>query len=148
MKYELHYWPGIQGRGEYVRLAFEEAGVGYVEVAHAKMPEMERAPFAPPYLKAGKRIVGQTANILLFLGTRLGLAPRDAAGKLWTHQLQLTIADFIDEIHDLHHPLGPTLYYDDQKPEAKRRAQEFLASGRRIAFNNDDLFRRYPELGD
>jgi len=139
MIYELYYWPGIQGRGEYVRLALEEAGAEYVDIALrpdgvAEMqaflegPDVERPPYAPPFLKAGKQLIGQTPNILLFLGGRLGLAPRDAAGRLWTHQLQLTLADFIDEIHDVHHPLGPTLYYEDQKPESKRRAGEFLAS--------------------
>lgn len=143
MDYVLYYWPGIQGRGEFVRLAFEEAGERYTDVAlvpgekgggaAAMMPllqgeDVARPPFAPPFLKAGRRLIGQTANILLFLGPRLGLAPRDAAGKLWVHQLQLTIADFVVEIHDTHHPLGPTLYYEDQKPEAKRRTAEFLDS--------------------
>lgn len=240
MVYELYYWPGIQGRGEFVRLALEDAGAEYIDFA--LMPEeegggvpalerflegadVERPPFAPPFLKAGRQVIGQTANILLFLGGRLGLAPRDAAGRLWTHQLQLTIADFIAEIHDTHHPISVGLYYEEQKPAAKRRAKEFLAnrlpkflgyfervlqrnpaggpgmvgaqltyadlsmaqviaglryafpsasrqalracprlralhgeafarpnikrylaSGRRIAFNNDDIFRRYPEL--
>ena len=237
MKYELYYWPGIQGRGEFVRLALEEAGADYVDVALSpdgvaqmqaimNSKAVERPPYAPPFLKAGKQLIGQTANILLFLGSRLGLAPRDAAGKLWAHQLQLTLADLIDEGHDVHHPLGPTLYYEDQKEEAKKRAKEFVASRmpkyldyfdrvielnrggrgligrgvtypdlslaqvlagleyafprstaaalrarprlsalrervfsrprirrfvsspRRLAFNNDDLFRRYPELGD
>ncbi len=240
MIYELYYWPGIQGRGEYVRLALEEAAAAYVDVAQvpdtqgggvAAMErfiggtDVERPPFAPPFLKAGRQLIGQTANILLFLGGRLNLAPRDAAGRLWTHQLQLTIADFIVEIHDTHHPIGGGLYYEEQKPAAKRRAREFianrlpkylgyfeqvlqrnsarsgwmvgarltyvdlslaqvvaglryafpsasrkalrsctrlcvlqarafarprikryLASARRIAFNDDDLFRRYPEL--
>ena len=242
MIYELHYWPGIQGRGEFVRLAFEEGGADYVDIALVPDDEgggipamnrwlqgedVERPPFAPPFLKAGRQLIGQTPNILLFLGPRLGLAPRDAAGRLWTHQLQLTIGDFVNELHDLHHPLGPTLYYEDQKPEARKRAAEFLKSRlpkylgyfervlarnrarggwlvgdqltyvdlslaqivaglryafprsaestlkehprvvrlhdrvfarprikrymkskRRLAFNNDDLFRRYPELGD
>ncbi|HEX7155715.1 MAG TPA: glutathione S-transferase C-terminal domain-containing protein, partial [Burkholderiaceae bacterium] len=89
---------------------------------------LEHPAFAPPFLKAGRRLIGQTANILLFLGDRLHLAPRDAAGRRWTHQLQLTIADFIVEIHDTHHPLGPGLYYEDQKPEAKRRSKEFRES--------------------
>ena len=139
MIYELYYWPGIQGRGEYVRLALEEGGADYVDIAlqrdavaqmraYLEGKGVERPPFAPPFLKAGKQVIGQTANILLFLGGRLGLAPRDTAGRLWTHQLQLTLADFIDEIHDVHHPLGPTLYYEDQRPESKRRASEFLAS--------------------
>jgi glutathione S-transferase len=240
MIYELYYWPGIQGRGEFVRLALEDAGADYVDFA--LVPEgkgggvaalerfldgedVERPPFAPPFLKAGRQLIGQTANILLYLGGRLELAPRDAAGKLWTHQLQLTIADFVAEIHDTHHPIGGGLYYEQQKPAAKRRANEFLAnrlpkflayfelvlqrnraggpgmvgarttyadlsmaqviaglryafprasrkalrscprlrelhdevfarprirrylaSGRRLPFNNDDIFRRYPEL--
>ena len=240
MIYELHYWPGIQGRGEFVRLALEEAGAEYRDVAlvpeaegggvpaimkYLDGPGVARPPSAPPFLKAGRMLIGQTANILLFLGPRLGLAPRDQAGRLWTHQLQLTLADFIVEIHDTHHPIGGGLYYEEQKPEAKRRSRDFLAnrlpkflgyferviernpdgdkwlagkrltyvdlsaaqvvaglryafpsssrkalgacsrlrvlhdevfarprikryvaSGRRLAFNNDDIFRRYPEL--
>lgn len=240
MIYELYYWPGIQGRGEFVRLALEQAGAEYRDVAlvpdeegggvPAMMkfldgPGVARPPFAPPFLKAGRMVIGQTANILLFLGPRLGLAPRDQSGRLWTHQLQLTLADFIVEIHDTHHPIGGGLYYEEQKPEAKRRSRDFLAhrlpkflgyferviernpdsdkwlagsrltyvdlsmaqvvaglryafpatsrkalracarlralhdevfarprikryvaSGRRLAFNNDDIFRRYPEL--
>lgn len=141
MIYELYYWPGIQGRGEFVRLALEEAGAKYIDIA--LKPEEEgggvpaivkflegadvaRPPFAPPFLKAGKQLIGQTANILLFLGSRLGLAPKDAAGKLWAHQLQLTIADFVTEIHDTHHPIGGGLYYEEQKPEARRRAGDFI----------------------
>ena len=240
MIYQLHYWPGIQGRGEFVRLALEEAGVAYVDVAlvpeqsgggepamnvYLEGETVERPPFAPPFLKAGRQLIGQTPNILLFLGSRHGLGPRDSRGKLWTHQLQLTIADFVVEIHDTHHPLGGGLYYEDQKVAARRRAREFIAnrlpkflgyfervierkpdrgpwmvgpqltyadlsmaqvvaglryafpkasrkalrncarlrdlhdrvfsrpriaryvaSGRRLAFNNDDVFRRYPEL--
>ncbi len=240
MIYELYYWPGIQGRGEFVRLALEEAAAEYIDIAllpeergggvpalikFLDGPEVARPPFAPPFLKAGRRLIGQTANILLFLGPRLGLAPRDADGKLWTHQLQLTLADFVLEIHDTHHPVGGGLYYEEQKAEARRRSRDFLAhrlpkflgyfervmarnpdggkwlagkrlsyadvsmaqviaglryafpaasrkalracprlralhdevfarprirryvaSGRRLAFNNDDIFRRYPEL--
>jgi len=240
MTYELYYWPGIQGRGEFVRLALEEAEAPYVDVALVPadggggVPALERfledeslehPAFAPPFLKAGRHVIGQTANILLYLGDRLELAPRNAASKRWAHQLQLTIADFVVEIHDTHHPLGGGLYYEEQKPEAKRRSKEFrenrlpkflgyfervarcnsaagrwmvgarvsyvdlsmaqvvaglryafpsasrkalrgcprlralhdevfarprirryIASGRRVAFNNDDIFRRYPEL--
>jgi glutathione S-transferase len=240
MVYELYYWPGIQGRGEFVRLALEEAAASYVDIALVSEESggggravqrvlqdrtLAHPPFAPPFLKAGRQLIGQTANILLFLGDRLDLGPRDAAGKRWAHQLQLTIADFVVEIHDTHHPVGGGLYYEEQKPEAKRRSKEFresrlpkflgyfervmtcnpagsawmvgrriscvdlsmaqvvaglryafpsasrkalrtcprlralhddvfsrprikqyLASGRRLAFNNDDLFRNYPEL--
>jgi glutathione S-transferase len=240
MIYELYYWPGIQGRGEFVRLALEQGGAEYRDVAllpeeqgggvpaimkFLDGPGVARPPFAPPFLKAGRMVIGQTANILLFLGPRLGLAPRNQSGRLWTHQLQLTLADFIVEIHDTHHPIGGGFYYDEQKPEAKRRSRDFLAhrlpkflgyferviernpdsdkwmagsrltyadlsmaqvlaglryafpaagrkalracprlcalhddvfnrprikryvaSGRRLAFNNDGIFRRYPEL--
>jgi glutathione S-transferase len=138
MTYELYYWPQIQGRGEYVRLALEDAGVAYVDVARqsqgmdtlvSSLEDADQAqpPFAPPFLKAGELIIGQTANILLFLGEHHGLAPTDEGGRLWTHQLQLTIADFVVEIHDSHHPLGPSLYYEDQKPEAARRSADFRA---------------------
>lgn len=137
MKYQLFYWPTIQGRGEFVRLALEEAGAPYVDVARGRggvdrmlslMQEQGHPAFAPPYLKIGDMTVGQTANILLFLGARHGLAPRSEAGRLWTHQLQLTIADLVNEAHDTHHPVGTSLYYEDQKKEAKRRSAEFLAS--------------------
>jgi glutathione S-transferase len=134
MRYELYYWPGIQGRGEYVRLALEEAGADYVDVARgaqgtaAMMMMMETKttpPFAPPFLKAGKLVIGQTANILFYLGSRHGLAPKTEAGRLWLHQLQLTVTDFVLEVHDTHHPLGPSLYYEDQKGPAKKRTDEF-----------------------
>lgn len=137
MKYELHYWPGIPGRGEFVRLALEEGGCSYVDVARERgTAEMFRLmggegtphpAFAPPFLKAGRLVIGQTANILMYLGSRHGLAPAAEAGRLWTHQLQLTLADFVVEIHDTHHPIGSGLYYEEQKKEAKRRAADFLA---------------------
>jgi glutathione S-transferase len=240
MTYELYYWPGIQGRGEFIRLALEEAGARYLDVA--LVPETKgggvpailkvlaargiaRRPFAPPILKAGRQLIAQTPNILLFLGGRLKLAPQDEAGKLWTNQLQLTISDFYLEIFHTHHPLGDGYAYEEQKAPAKRRTKDFLsvrlpkflgyfervlelnhvrgpwmvgarlsyadlsmaqviaglryafpsatrkslrnrprlralhdevferpriaqyvALGRRLAFNNEDLFRRYPEL--
>jgi glutathione S-transferase len=138
VKYELYYWPSIQGRGEFVRLALEQAGATYVDVARKAprgMPAMIKLlddtkiacpPFAPPFIKAGKLIIGQTANILFYLGAHHGLAPRDEVGRLWVHQLQLTIADFVVEAHDTHHPLGPSLYYAQQKAAAKRRTADFL----------------------
>lgn len=240
MTYELYYWPGIQGRGEFIRLALEAAGARYLDVALVpdakgggvrailkvlKASSIERPPFAPPILMAGRQFIAQTPNILLYLGGRLKLAPRDEAGKLWTHQLQLTISDFYLEIFHTHHPLGDGYAYEEQKSAAKRRTKDFLsvrlpkflgyfervlelnhargpwlvgarlsyadlsmaqvvaglryafpsacrqalrnrprlraqhdkvfeqpriaqyvASGRRPAFNNEDLFRRYPEL--
>ncbi|MGH8183903.1 MAG: glutathione S-transferase [Rhodanobacteraceae bacterium] len=241
MRYELYYWPGIQGRGEFVRLALEDAGADYVDVARLPEgagggtpmllqmlddPATGHPSFAPPFLKAGRRLIGQTANILLYLGPRLGLVPRDEAGRLWGHQLQLTVTDLVAEIHDSHHPIAGSLYYEDQRVEAKRRStflrrerlpkylgyfervlagnargrrrflvgsatscadlslfqvieglryafprtlrrmekslprcvelhdrvaarpdiSAYLASTRRIPFNNDGLFRRYPEL--
>jgi len=134
MRYQLYYWPTIQGRGEYVRLALEHAGAGYDDVARgpggmAAMTKMmeagDRPPFAPPFLKAGRLVIGQTANILLYLGARHGLAPKAEKGRLWVHQLQLTIADLVLEVHDSHHPLGPSLYYEDQRSPAKKRTEEF-----------------------
>jgi glutathione S-transferase len=89
------------------------------------MDEGATPPFAPPFLRAGKLVIGQTANILLYLGARHGLAPKTEAGKLWVHQLQLTVTDFVLEVHDTHHPLGPSLYYEDQKAAAKKRTEEF-----------------------
>lgn len=136
MRYELYYWPEIQGRGEFVRLPLEDAGADYIDMA--REPDGMRAmtaimadktlsdpPFAPPFLKHGDRIVAQTANILLYLGPKLHLTPDDEDGRLFVHQLQLTIADLVVEAHDAHHPVGGGLYYEDQKPEAKRRAKEF-----------------------
>jgi glutathione S-transferase len=136
MRYQLFYWPGIQGRGEFVRLALEDAGAPYDDVARKpggmdKMMAMmngrdKRPPFAPPFLKAGKLVIAQTAEILFFLGPKLKLAPRAEADRLWLHQLQLTVTDFVKEIHDTHHPLGGEFYYEDAKPEAKRYARNFL----------------------
>jgi len=134
MKYELYYWPGIQGRGEYVRLALEDAGAAYADVARGSggmgammkmMGQGAMPPFAPPFLKVGKLMIAQTANILFYLGGRHSLAPKTEAGKLWVHQLQLTITDLVVEVHDTHHPLGPSLYYEDQKAPAKKRTEEF-----------------------
>jgi len=142
MKYELYYWPGIQGRGEFVRLALEEGAADYVDVARMptgrgmgeaaimrlmKEAPAGRLPFAPPFLKAGKLVIAQTANILQFLGPRLGLVPKAEASRLWAHQLQLTLADLVVEAHDTHHPIANSLYYEDQKPEALRRAADFKA---------------------
>jgi glutathione S-transferase len=241
MRSELFYWPSIQGRGEFVRLALEAAGAEYVDVARQSGPHggvramrrlmearaTERPPFAPPFLRDGELLIGQTANILLYLGPRLGLVPQDEADRLWAHQLQLTAMDLVDEVHDTHHPISSGLYYEDQRPEAMRRAAAFrverapkflgwfeqvlsrnpagpahllggalsypdlslfqlvaglrfafpramarlerdvphcvalhdavaklprvaayLASPRRLAFNNEGIFRRYPELDD
>lgn len=142
MTYELYYWSGIQGRGEFVRLALEEAGADYIDRARRPKSEgggdealqafLERddlahPPFAAPFLKDGNVVIGQTAAILLYLGDRHGLAPKDEALRLWAHQIQLTIADLVSEAHDTHHPLGAELYYEDQKPEALQRAKTFRA---------------------
>jgi glutathione S-transferase len=135
MRYELYYWPTIQGRGEFVRLALEEAGADYVDVARRRGRESNLAfmarksekhpPFAPPILKAGKHVIAQTALILHWLGPRLDLAPKNEADRLWAHQLQLTITDLVVEIHDTHHPVTSWLYFEEQIPSAKRRTQDF-----------------------
>ena len=138
MVYELHYWPGIQGRGEFVRLALEEAGAPYVDVARQpreegggeralmqRMADMTPPPFAPPFLIAGDLVIGQTATILGFIGRHHGLAPADEAGRIWVDQLQLTLADLVAEAHDAHHPIAGSLYYEDQKAAASERAESF-----------------------
>jgi glutathione S-transferase len=140
MIYELYYWPTIQGRGEFVRLALEEAGAAYRDVTRqagkgggvgALMRVLgerknDKPPFAPPFLKAGRLLIGQTANILQFLGCRHGLAPQDEAGRYWVQGLQLTVMDFVAEVHDTHHPIASGLYYHDQQKEARRRSADFL----------------------
>lgn len=239
--FELFYWPTIQGRGEFVRLALEAAGADYVDVARKRGAgggvkamqammhgnDVARPSFAPPFLRHGAMLIGQTANILLYLGPLLGLVPAAETERLWAHQLQLTITDVVAEVHDTHHPISNALYYDDQRDEAARRSAAFrdgriseflqwferilarnpagpahlvgdalaypdlslfqivaglrfafpramaraerkaphcvalrdavatlpaiaayLASPRRIAFNNDGIFRCYPELDD
>jgi glutathione S-transferase len=135
MTYELWYWSGIPGRGEFVRLALEEARADYRDIAltehgDEKMMAQMKAethtpPLAPPFLKAGKLTIAQTANILLFLGERHGLAPKADAGRFWVHQLQLTLADLVAEVHDAHYPVASGLYYEDQKPEAAKRSKNF-----------------------
>lgn len=137
MRYQLFYWPGIQGRGEFVRLALEDAGAAYDDVARGKggtgamMAMMQggekRPPFAPPFLKSGRLVIAQAANILFYLGPRLNLAPKEEAARLWLNALQLTVTDFVKEVHDTHHPVGTGLYYEEQKPEARRYARGFLA---------------------
>ncbi|MBS0339426.1 MAG: glutathione S-transferase [Proteobacteria bacterium] len=138
--YELHYWTGIQGRGEFVRLALEAAGASYIDVARepeaqgggdrALMRRLRHASnptpsFAPPFLVHGDFTIGQTAAILIYLGPRLGLVGKTEREVLWTHQLQLTIADMVAEAHDTHHPVSVSLYYEDQKEAALHKAKDF-----------------------
>jgi len=139
MRYGLYYWPSIQGRGEFVRLALEEAGADYVDVARGSEKEGQGVPamlkllngetatppFAPPFLRAGKLLIGQSANILFYLGGRHKLAPASESGRLWVHQLQLTVVDFVKEIHNTHHPIASSLYYEEQKDEALRFTEKF-----------------------
>ena len=135
MTYKLYYWPGLQGRGEFVRLALEAAGADYVDVCRENgTDELMRLmrgegvttpSFAPPFLKDGDLLIGQMALILFHLGPKLGLAPEGEAERLWAHQIQLTITDFVLEVHDTHHPLGPGAYYENQKDEARARAEAF-----------------------
>lgn len=141
MRYELYYTPTNPGRGEFIRLPLEEARADYVDVARGSGPgqgpeavqrflqdaSVRHPPFAQPFLKAGRLVIGQTANILLYLGPKLGLAPKTQAERLWAHQLQLTIADLLKEIQDTHHPIAHGLYYEDQKPEALKYTHHFLA---------------------
>jgi glutathione S-transferase len=134
--YELFYWPSIQGRGEFVRLALEDAGAPYIDVARTPkgmdaMMKLLRggapglAPFAPPFLRDGDFIVAQTAAILLYLGPKLKLVPHDEASRLHAHEIQLTITDLVAEAHDTHHPIAVDRYYEEQKPEARKKAEAF-----------------------
>jgi glutathione S-transferase len=140
MRYELFYWPGIQGRGEFVRLALEDAGAAYLDVGLGDardglgLPAIDsyltgdatpRPPFAPPFLKAGNLVISHVANILQFLGPHLALVPDNEPARYWIHGLQLTLTDWVAEIHDIHHPIGPSLYYHQQQEEAQRRAVTF-----------------------
>ncbi len=132
MRYQLYYWSGIQGRGEFVRLALEDAGASYADVAREQGDDAimryldgvhdAALPFAPPFLKAGRLVIAQTANILQYLGPPLDLAPPSKSRRMYAHQLQLTIADLVAEVHDSHHPIAGNLYYEDQRVEARRRA--------------------------
>ena len=136
MRYELYYTPSNSGRGEFIRLPLEEAKAEYVDVAREKGAEAvqrfiqkashKHPPFVQPVLRAGRLVIGQTANILLFLGPKLGLAPKQQSERLWAHQLQLTIADLLKEIQDTHHPVAHGLYYEDQKAEALTYTRHFL----------------------
>jgi glutathione S-transferase len=140
MAYDLWYWPGIPGRGEFVRLALEAGEIPYhdraIEAGKEGMEAIgsdigrprDTPPFAPPYLVSGTMTIGQTANILLYLGEKHGLAPKGIAGRLWVNQCQLTIADMVAEAHDTHHPVASGAYYEDQKAEAKKRSADFRAT--------------------
>ena len=135
--YELFYWPSIQGRGEPIRLALEDAGAAYVDVARGPggmaamtailsgaSPVAGPRPFAPPFLRDGAFVISHTANVLQYLAERLALVP---SGARWhAHQLQLSIADLYVEVHDSHHPIANSLYYEEQKPEALRRTKAFV----------------------
>ena len=135
MRYELYYWTGIQGRGEFVRLALEDARANYRDVAReqgdqAIMPFLrgEHAgalPFAPPFLRAGRQVIAQTANILAFLAPRHGLVPASVAYQIYAMQLQQTISDVVAEAHDTHHPISVEQYYEEQRAEARKRAAAF-----------------------
>ena len=141
MSYEFYYWPHIQGRGEVVRLALEEARASYVDVAREQKTEDERRnviidklqdkslkwpPFAPPFLIDGEIIIAQAANILHYLGPKISLVPEASSGCIFAHQIQLTITDFLMEVHDTHHPISNALYYEDQIEESKRRSEGFI----------------------
>lgn len=134
MQYHLYYWTGLQGRGEFVRLALEDAGADYIDVAREDGDDVMQTflaggadgarPFAPPFLKAGTRVIAQVANILHFLGPPLELVPDGEPARLQALQLQLTIADLVTEVHDSHHPIASAEYYEDQKAAAARRSAD------------------------
>ncbi|VVD90094.1 glutathione S-transferase [Pandoraea eparura] len=140
MTFELFYWPGLQGRGEFVRLAFEATGTPYVEIVQGDAPARGMdglmhtmddpactdPPFAPPFLRVGDELIGQTANILAYLGPQLGLVGESPRARRWVNQLQLTLADLVDEVHDAHHPIASRLYYSQQRAEARKRSADLI----------------------
>lgn len=147
--YELLYWPGIPGRGEFIRLAFEAAGVSYKDPANepdgpgAKVVasliskddlggDGNPPVFAPPALKVpgeGKDgaplLIYQTPAILSYLGDKLGLAGEDEVDKMTVLSHTLTALDLNNETHDTHHPVAVAQYYEDQKDEALKKATDF-----------------------
>jgi glutathione S-transferase len=141
MAYLFYYWPHIQGRGEVVRLALEEAGADYRDMTREPADSdaqrqvnldillnnsLERPPFAPPFLVDGDLMIAHAALILQYLGPKLGLVPDNEADRLFAHQIQLTVTDFLMEVHDTHHPISNALYYEDQVEESKQRAAGFI----------------------
>ena len=122
-----------------MRLALEEAGADYVDVARrgrqtrrapAMMKLLESNPAGAAALcaavpEAGKDISRRRRSFCSISAPRLSLAPRDEAGRLWAHQLQLTVTDLVVHIHDTHHPVSGWLYYEEQRPAAKRRTADF-----------------------
>ncbi|PRP93546.1 glutathione S-transferase [Enhygromyxa salina] len=139
--YQLYYWPFLPGRGEFVRLVLEQAGVAYDDVARrskqdgggpsAVVEQLRVAGpglrvLAPPVLVHGEVRLAQMPNICAYLGERHGLAPVEPAGRAEAMQLQLTITDLVAEAHDTHHPVAKGAYYEDQKPEALRYARGFV----------------------
>lgn len=135
MRYKLYYWSGIQGRGEFVRLALEDAGADYDDIAReqgdqAMMPFLHgkhpgALPFAPPFLSAGKQVIAQAANILAYLAPRHSLVPASEPAQRYAMQLQQTVTDIVAEVHDTHHPISGELYYEQQRSEARKRSNAF-----------------------
>ena len=133
--YELYYWPEIQGRGEFVRLVLEDAGLPYDDVGRRDPGHVADAidgvlapyAFALPVLRAGELVVAQTAAITRFVGERHGLAPASERERLACATVALTIADLVAETHDTHHPTSVELRYEDQKHAARDRAHAFRA---------------------
>ncbi|KAL2264905.1 hypothetical protein VTJ83DRAFT_7415 [Remersonia thermophila] len=145
--YHLIYWPGIPGRGEFIRLALEEAGAKYTDTAftetgmdevlsfvHGKAKDdgINPPPLAPPILKHGDLVLSQTSNILQYLGPRLGLIPDGPGDPNATYRingLTLTALDgMCNEPHDCHHPIATGLFYEDQKTESKRRSEDYVTN--------------------
>ncbi|MDE0933252.1 MAG: glutathione S-transferase [Novosphingopyxis baekryungensis] len=134
MSYDLWYWPSIQGRGEFVRLALEAAEIAYTDRARedgaeALLDDMDARtgikPYAPPYLVDGDLCIAQTAHIVSWLGAKHGFCGSDERETLGLIQLQLVVTDIVAEAHDTHHPVATGDYYDEQKEEAKRAAKGF-----------------------
>jgi glutathione S-transferase len=135
--HRLYYWPNLQGRGEFVRLVLEAAGVPYEDVARVH-PDGAREvmafmtadregqlPFAPPVLVVGEHVLAQMPVIVRYLGEAHGLAGTDPIANAHVQQLVLTWCDVVDEVHAVHHPVSTAWFYEQQRDEAIVAARLF-----------------------
>lgn len=147
-EYKLLYHPGLPGRGEYIRLAFEATSTPYTDVSNTSQagigevygtlsPQslgegLNPPKFAPPMLRVGGAgpngsdlLISQTSNVLLYLGRKLGLSGESEAEGYWVNEVVLTGLDFCNDCHDTHHPIATGMFYEDQKDEALKKASDF-----------------------
>jgi glutathione S-transferase len=143
--FELIYWPGDPGRAEHIRLALEYAGAKYIDTALSKdalttvlaqisddqLGDSLNPPcYAPPILRHGQLAINQTPNVLLYLGPKLGLVPgidENPNNLFRVNALALSALDGLsNEVHNCHHPISTSLYYEEQKDESIRASTAWV----------------------